>query len=641
MPIDPNIALSFRGMQVADPLAQYGQVQNILAAQTQQQASQLHMQQVQRQIQQDDNFITKMSAAITNSGGPPNIRKAAELLAAHPQHSQYGMALLQSLARRDQAIKEGIYGPVPDSAAGPSAPAAAAGPSSIFAAPSTTDLPTYDNTTLRAASDSIALRQAALETPVTARAPVDEAMELDYIKNAPPGVTYEDFAASQNTGVTKPVAARTPVVTAPLQASGMIPAPVINNLPAAVAPAITTVANNLVPAVAPTPALAPIAKADSLKALREEYTKLSQYDDQPGIKDRMALIRDQIKEKTTPRVVGRNLVTGEGDVIYSGPHDIAPSETARLIAERKALFDKNPKDPNIAVYDQQIKDISLARDTLNFNKEVQQWKVNHPGYSIQQDENGYLVGVNPNTLQGTYVTFGQPSAGGGKPGKPGVFPAANVQGKPSVLPPAAATQTAPGAAPAVPTDGMPALGERMKGKSTGLTEGQSNAAMFGSAMAQAQQVFDKAERDGTTTGAGTVNLAQGIVKYVPLGIGDKLVNDIYALAVNDPTKLFGPDVNQQKIGQAQLAFAIAYLRKTSGANFGPSEVANTIMEYFPSVGEDEAVVKQKAESRKRAIAGMKMSAGREGAKFIEQYESGKNKNVITNPNFPGFSIGTK
>jgi hypothetical protein len=193
-----------------------------------------------------------------------------------------------------------------------------------------------------------------------------------------------------------------------------------------------------------------------------------------------------------------------------------------------------------------------------------------------------------------------------------------------------------------------ALTNRMSpaGKSA-LTESQGNAAMFGSAMAQAQQVLNQAEKEGTTTGAGTVNLAQGIVKYVPLGVGDKLVNDIYALAVNDPTKLFGPDVNQQKVGQAQLAFAIAYLRKTSGAAFGPSEVANTIMEYFPSVGEDKAVVKQKAESRKRAIAGMKMGAGREGAKFIEQYESpsggtsgsGANKNVITDPKFPGFSVG--
>lgn len=164
-------------------------------------------------------------------------------------------------------------------------------------------------------------------------------------------------------------------------------------------------------------------------------------------------------------------------------------------------------------------------------------------------------------------------------------------------------------------------GEPLKGKSAGLTESQGNAAMFGSAMAQAQQVLTQAEKEGTITGAGTVNLAQGIVKYVPLGVGDKLVNDIYALAVNDPTKLFGPDVNQQKVGQAQLAFAIAYLRKTSGAAFGPSEVANTIMEYFPSIGEDKSVVKQKAESRKRAIAGMKMGAGREGAKFIEQYES--------------------
>jgi hypothetical protein len=195
-------------------------------------------------------------------------------------------------------------------------------------------------------------------------------------------------------------------------------------------------------------------------------------------------------------------------------------------------------------------------------------------------------------------------------------------------------QAAPGAASTVPTDGMPAPDERMKGKTTGLTEGQSNAAMFGSAMAQAQQVLDKAEREGVTTGAVTTNLAQGIVKYVPLGIGDKLVNDIYSLSVNDPTKLFGPDVNQQKIGQAQLAFAIAYLRKTSGANFGPSEVANTIMEYFPSVGEDKSIVKQKAESRKRAIAGMKISAGSEGKKFIEGYEapsSGSAGTVASDP----------
>jgi len=63
------------------------------------------------------------------------------------------------------------------------------------------------------------------------------------------------------------------------------------------------------------------------------------------------------------------------------------------------------------------------------------------------------------------------------------------------------------------------------------------------------------------------------------------------------------------------------LRKTSGANFGASEVMNTINEYFPQIGEDATVTKQKSEARKRAIRGMKISAGKEGSKFIEEYEA--------------------
>jgi len=566
MPLDTRIALGVQPLQVPDPLAQYGQVQNILAAQTQRQTGQLHAQQLQFQMDQAkeaQDAIGQIMGAVQKHGGPSDPMVAAMQMLQHrnPTVQATGRHLMDSAQilrayQSDKTFSE--RGQQPSSAA-----------------PSATGLPAYDNTTLSAAGDTNARRQAALEAPVTAQAPLEA-------RNLPAR------------GVELPPATQIP-----------------NQL--ALSPAATAESVNKL--------ATPISKVDQIDAEIADLMS-PKYMYSQKAKERIEFLTKRRDQLSKAHVVGRNLVTEEGNVTYTAAHDIAPSETAKLIAERKALFDKNPKDPNIAVYDQQIKDISLARDTLNFNKEVQQWKVNHPGYSIQQDENGYLVGVNPNTLQGTYVTFGQPSAGGGgKAGKPSVFPAANVQGKPSVLPPAAAAQTAPGVAPAVPTDGMPVSDNRMKGKSTGLTEGQSNAAMFGSAMAQAQQVFNQAEKEGTTTGAGTVNLAQGIVKYVPLGIGDKLVNDIYALAVNDPTKLFGPDINQQKIGQAQLAFSIAYLRKTSGANFGPSEVANTIMEYFPSVGEDKSVVKQKAESRKRAIAGMKISAGSEGKKFIEGYEA--------------------
>jgi hypothetical protein len=514
MPINPNIALGVQPIQIADPLARYGQMQNILAAQSQQQSSQMQMQQMQRQIQQDEDYVTKMADAIGKNGGPTDMMQAAQLMATHrnPQVSQNGVLMLQSLQRLDAAKKSGIYGNV--------APTM----SPVAPAPGALGSGTFD-------------------------------------------------------------------VNAPMPAANRLaPAPVA--------------------LAAPVNQLATPPKLDSTKALRDEYKKLSEYSDLPGIKERMDLIKDQLKEATTPRVVGRNLVTGAGDVIFTAQQDITPTEIKRLTAERDAL---PPNDPNRPLYDKAIANLGsterLAQERLNFDRQKFAWEKANPGYTIQQAEDGSIVGVNNRTLQAFPVSLNAapppspaPFAGGGG-GAPG---GAGKRGG----------AVAPVAEPIIQPRGEP-----LKGKSAGLTEGQGNAAMFGSAMAQAQQVFDKVEKEGTTTGAVATNLAQGIVKYVPLGVGDKLVNDIYALAVNDPTKLFGPDVNQQKLGQAQLAFSIALLRKTSGAMFGPSEVANTIMEYFPAIGEDASVVKQKAESRKRAIAGMKMSAGREGAKFIEQYES--------------------
>jgi len=574
MPLDTRIALGVQPLQVPDPLAQYGQVQNILAAQTQRQTGQLHAQQLQFQMDQAkeaQDAIGQIMGAVQEHGGPSDPMVAAMQMLQHrnPTVQATGRHLMDSAQilrayQSDKAFAE--RGRQPPSAA----PSVAAGPS----------------------------------------APIDETMKADWIRNAPAGIPYEQYAASQTTGATAPVAPPTQVVQArPLQAPGVALPPVTNQLaPAPVAPV-----NQLA---------APVSKVDQIDAEINDLMNNPKYMYSPQAKARIEFLTKRRDQLSKAHVVGRNLVTEEGNVTYTAPHDIAPSDLQKYINERNALAAKNPQDPNIALYDRQIKDMGLARERLDFDKQVQKWKVEHPGYSIQQDENGYLVGVDPHTLQGSYVTFGKPAVGGdGKAGKPGAFPSANVQGTPSVLPPAAAVQAAPGAAPAVPTDGMPAPGERMKGKSTGLTESQSNSAMYGSAMAQAQKTFSELEKQGITTGAITTNLAQGIVKYIPLGVGDKLVNDIYALSVNDPTKLFGPDVNQQRIGQAQLAFAIAYLRKTSGANFGPSEVANTIMEYFPSVGEDKSVVKQKADSRKRAIEGMKISSGSEGKKFIEGYEA--------------------
>lgn len=370
------------------------------------------------------------------------------------------------------------------------------------------------------------------------------------------------------------------------------------------APMPTT--NNLAPAPA-----APVNKLGDTTALENRIIDLqTNYSNVPQAQTEAARLTKQLDESRKLYTVGGNLVTGTGTPIFTAPEKVTPTEIKKLTFERDAL---SPTDPNRKLYDQAIANLGsterLAQERLNFDRNKFAYEKANPGYTIQQAEDGSIVGVNNRTLQSFPVTLGRTSPPPAVPFGVGSGVAPDGVGKRG------------GAVALVAEPIIGPRGEPLKGKSPGLTEGQGNAAMFGSAMAQAQQVFDKVEKEGTTTGAVATNLAQGIVKYVPLGVGDKLVNDIYSLAVNDPTKLFGPDVNQQKLGQAQLAFSIAFLRKTSGAMFGPSEVANTIMEYFPAIGEDASVVKQKAESRKRAIAGMKMGAGREGAKFIEQYES--------------------
>jgi hypothetical protein len=257
--------------------------------------------------------------------------------------------------------------------------------------------------------------------------------------------------------------------------------------------------------------------------------------------------------------------------------------------------------------------LSLAQQKFAFEKA-------NPGFELKEDADGNFFGVNKRTLQATPVTIGGAApvaapmvpGAGGMPGprmaQPGaVVPA--IPGMTSVL-----DQNMPAAAPAA---GGP---RQLVGKGTAMTENQSKSAMFGAAMNQANGIISKVEKDGTTTAPVAVSVLQGLAKLSPqfLGSGENAANAIESIFRQDPTSLLGPDVNQQKLGQAQIAFATAYLRATSGASFGPSEVSNTIKEYFPLVGEDKTVVKQKAEARQRAIEGMKISTNKQGQSYIDK-----------------------
>ena len=152
-----------------------------------------------------------------------------------------------------------------------------------------------------------------------------------------------------------------------------------------------------------------------------------------------------------------------------------------------------------------------------------------------------------------------------------------------------------------------------------MTETQSNAALFGGSMAQAHATMNELEKSGTVKNAVIPSAMQTLAGLVPLGVGDKVADMIESTAKTDPTGMFGPNQNQQRLGQAQIAFATAWLRKTSGASFGAAEVANTIKEFFPTIGEGNSVIKQKKEARERAIEGMKLGTTKEGQAYIDRY----------------------
>ena len=138
------------------------------------------------------------------------------------------------------------------------------------------------------------------------------------------------------------------------------------------------------------------------------------------------------------------------------------------------------------------------------------------------------------------------------------------------------------------------------------------------------------EKAGTVKNAVIPAMMQSLVGLVPLGVGEKVADQIESIARTDPTSLVGPNADQQRLAQAQIAFATAYLRKTSGASFGASEVSNTIKEFFPMIGEGDKVIKQKTEARERAIEGMKISTTKEGQAYIDRYMGGQPKAAPSN-----------
>jgi hypothetical protein len=171
MAIDPRISLGVQPLQLADPLAQYGQVQNILAAQaqqkaagTQQQAAQLNLGQLQRSVE----YVDKMQEAIKKNGGPLDIGEAAKMMAMHPDPNiaQHGYTLMQAV--QDKTLFEDYVRGQNPNAAPAAAPSIMRQPAPTNALGSGTyniDIPNTNQ--LAPASAPIATPVAPVGTPVT------------------------------------------------------------------------------------------------------------------------------------------------------------------------------------------------------------------------------------------------------------------------------------------------------------------------------------------------------------------------------------------------------------------------------------------------------------------------------------------
>lgn len=132
-------------------------------------------------------------------------------------------------------------------------------------------------------------------------------------------------------------------------------------------------------------------------------------------------------------------------------------------------------------------------------------------------------------------------------------------------------------------------GVQVQGKNNGLNDVQSKALLFGSRMQAAEKVLSEMAAQGTVR----PSVMKGVVEGIPL------VGRAAGAAANNMST-----PQQQMVEQAQRDFINATLRRESGAAIAESEFENARKQYFPAVGDSDAVIKQKAQNRQLATKGI-------------------------------------
>lgn len=127
--VDPNIALSYRGIQLQDPLEQYSKAS----------AAQLNALKMD-ELMQEREALSQIRSAITAKGGPPDLEAAAQAMVStgRPQFVQSGMAILEKLQNQKnyEQYRRDIEGaPAPANALAPAAATTETPPANALVAP--------------------------------------------------------------------------------------------------------------------------------------------------------------------------------------------------------------------------------------------------------------------------------------------------------------------------------------------------------------------------------------------------------------------------------------------------------------------------------------------------------------------------
>ena len=130
MALNPSIALGVKGLEVANPLAQYTQVAQLQSMQNQNQVSQMQLDQMRR----DDETLKQIQATAMQNGGPSDLGQIADayLKSGNPKFVEFGVGLRQKLDERAQFARIMGTGQPPAAAPAP-APAAAPAPAPMRA----------------------------------------------------------------------------------------------------------------------------------------------------------------------------------------------------------------------------------------------------------------------------------------------------------------------------------------------------------------------------------------------------------------------------------------------------------------------------------------------------------------------------